>query len=88
MNAGKLFLGVLVGVAVGATLGILFAPEKGTVLRRKISRKGEDITDDLEERFYDFIDTTAKKCQDVKDEATSMVDNGKKRVNEFVDELK
>ena len=31
MDSGKVVLGVLAGVAAGAILGILFAPEKGSV---------------------------------------------------------
>lgn len=42
-------LGVLAGMAAGAALGLLFAPEKGKKLRRSIVRKGEDFTDSLEE---------------------------------------
>ena len=88
MNAGKLFLGVLAGVAVGATLGVLFAPKKGSSTRKRISRKGEEYIGDLEEKFNDFIDTTAKKYRDVKDEVTGVVDQGKRKMEEFVDELK
>ena len=38
MGSGKVLLGVLAGVAVGATLGILFAPDKGSETRKKISQ--------------------------------------------------
>ena len=41
MNSGKVVLGVLAGLAAGAALGILFAPDKGTATRKKISKKGE-----------------------------------------------
>ena len=51
MNAGKLILGVAAGVAVGAALGVLFAPDKGTTTRKKISKKGHDLTYDLERKF-------------------------------------
>src|SRR3989441_10212764 len=33
----------LVGLAVGAAVGFLFAPEAGTSTRRKVSRKFEDL---------------------------------------------
>ena len=39
MGTGKILLGVLAGVAAGATLGILFAPAKGSKTRKKIIEK-------------------------------------------------
>ena len=41
MKADKVILGVVGGVAVGALLGILFAPEKGEKTRRKIMDKSK-----------------------------------------------
>ena len=43
MGNGKILLGVLAGAAAGATLGILFAPKKGSVTRKKIIKKGKMI---------------------------------------------
>lgn len=37
MSAKSFFLGVLVGGAVGAGIGMLFAPEEGHETRRKIT---------------------------------------------------
>jgi len=39
MSTGKVLLGVLAGIAVGATLGILFAPDKGSTTRKKFPKK-------------------------------------------------
>lgn len=49
MTTAKAVLGVLAGMAAGAVLGVLFAPDKGAVTRRRISRKGEDMADYIEE---------------------------------------
>lgn len=73
MSSGKLLLGVLAGVAAGAVLGILFAPEKGAVTRKKIAKSSEDYTDSLKEKFNEFVDNLFKKFETVIDE----VEDGK-----------
>lgn len=49
MKNKSLIAGVLGGVAVGALLGILFAPEKGTDTRKKLAKKGKDLQDNLKD---------------------------------------
>lgn len=66
--SGKVFLGVLAGVAAGTVLGILFAPDKGSVTRRKIVETGEDYADNVKEKFNEFVDTMNEKFERVKDE--------------------
>ena len=77
MSSGKVFLGVLAGVAVGATLGILFAPDKGSVTRKKISKKGEDYVDALKEKFNEFLDDISEKFEEVKEEASDFTEQSK-----------
>ena len=77
MSSGKILLGVLAGVAVGDTLGILFAPDKGSATRKKISRKGHDYAEELGEKFNEFINSIKKKFETVKEEAISIAENGK-----------
>ena len=71
MSSGKVLLGVLAGVAAGALLGILFAPEKGSTTRKKIVSKGEEYVDDLKEKFGEFVDKVASKFDSEKEEAAS-----------------
>jgi gas vesicle protein len=71
MEKGKIVVGVLGGIALGALLGVLFAPEKGSVTRRKISRKGEEYLDDIKDKFDEFLDNVSEKYSEVKDMVTN-----------------
>ena len=68
MNSGKVVLGLLAGVAVGAALGILFAPDKGTATRKKIMRTGEDALDEISDKFDDLLDSLSERIDAVKEE--------------------
>ncbi len=67
MSSGKVLLGLLAGVAAGALLGVLFAPDKGSVTRLKIVKKSEDYAEGLTEKFNEFLDTLTEKIEDVKE---------------------
>jgi len=46
-NNSNTFLGLLAGVATGAILGILYAPDKGVNTRKLVSEKTKDAADKL-----------------------------------------
>lgn len=77
MSTGKVVLGTMAGLAIGGILGILFAPEKGTVTRQKIIDKGNDYADALKSKYNDFADTVSEKIQSAKGFALEMSENGK-----------
>jgi gas vesicle protein len=87
MNSGKVLLGVLAGVAAGAALGILFAPDKGSSTRKKIARKSDDYAEELEDNFNEFIGRISEKFDNLKEKALRVTENGKGRVEEFVTDL-
>ncbi len=87
MSNGKVLLGVLAGVAVGATMGILFAPEKGSVTRKKISDKGEDYAEELGDKFNEFMGIISKQFEAVKTEAMKMSENGKVKSEDMIAEV-
>ena len=85
MRSSKVLLGVLAGVAVGALLGVLFAPDKGAVTRSKLSKKGEDFAEDLQSKFNDFIDSMSEKFEEAKEEGENMA-NEKSKTEEAMGE--
>ena len=49
-NLAKILSALVVGAAAGATLGILFAPGKGSDTRSKLFKKAKDLADELNKR--------------------------------------
>jgi gas vesicle protein len=68
MSSGKVVLGVLAGLAAGAIMGILFAPDSGVNTRKKIVRKSEEYIDDLKDKFNEFVDHVAEKVEKATEE--------------------
>lgn len=79
MSSGKVLLGLVAGVAAGALLGILFAPEKGTVTRKKMSKRAEEYADGLKEKFNEFVDDISDKFGEVTEEISDFVEPKKSR---------
>jgi gas vesicle protein len=52
----KIIGALLVGAAIGAGLGMLFAPDKGSETRKKLFAKGNGFTDALQQRLNSFLD--------------------------------
>jgi len=76
MSTSKTLLGFVAGAAVGAALGILFAPDKGTETRRKISEQSNDLADNLKGKFTDLVDGVKEKFSNAKAEAEDVAEKG------------
>jgi gas vesicle protein len=67
----SILAGIAVGAAAGAALGILYAPDSGVSTRRKIASRGEELKDNLKQKFESY-----------KGEAQDLFDKGKSKVYE------
>ncbi len=68
MNTGKTMLAVLASLAAGAAIGVLFAPDKGSDTRKKISKKGKNLantmTDKIDEKFDEVLTAIKGKAKE------------------------
>jgi gas vesicle protein len=79
MSSGKVVLGLLAGIATGAIVGILLAPDKGSDTRKKISKKSADYTGMVKDKINTFkksmTDKFEKAKADVMDAAEQVESN-------------
>lgn len=78
---------LLAGLAVGAVVGMLFAPESGADVRGKIADKAGDLAESVKDKVQSIkekITTEADKAVEIKDK---VVDDVRKRTKEAADHL-
>lgn len=83
MSTGKVVLGTLAGLAIGAITGVLFAPEKGSTTRRKIMDKKDDYVDELKTIFDEMCDALSEKFKSTQNDAEKLVDKGKAKYDDI-----
>jgi gas vesicle protein len=74
MSSGKVLLGVLVGATAGALAGILLAPHKGTVTRKKINRQSGAFVDGVKQKFDGLLEDISEKFEKVKSDVTEFAE--------------
>ena len=79
MKNTDVIVGVLGGLAVGALLGVLFAPDTGSNTRRKIAQQGTDLTDNLKGSFTDFIASVEDQYSNFTSNAEEVIEDGKSK---------
>jgi len=60
INKGTIALGLIVGTAIGASLGVLFAPDKGEKTRENLKKEAKDITEDVSKDFAEVKEDLSK----------------------------
>ena len=86
MKADKVILGVLGGVAVGALMGVLFAPEKGDKTRKKIMEKSNDYAEELKDKLDSLLGTVTSKYDKIRREGESLFAEGKSKFQDAKEE--
>ncbi len=78
MKNSKVFFSILIAAAVGATVGMLFAPEEGDKTRKKIKKSANDWANEA-------LEALEKGKAKVQDTADNVMGKAKSYRNDAVD---
>ena len=81
-DSGKVVTALLAGLAAGAVLGLLFAPEKGSDTRDKLNDSLSDLADAIKERAEQQID----QLNDLKEKVLASVKSKAAMAEEMIDD--
>ncbi|PQJ77448.1 YtxH domain-containing protein [Polaribacter glomeratus] len=74
-NSSNTIVGLLAGTVIGATLGILFAPDKGTKTRRRISDEALSVKGRIVETASEFSDKVSSSVSSKKETLDAQLEN-------------
>lgn len=87
MKTSKTILGILGGVAIGAILGILYPPNKGSKTRKKIIKKTNKTKNKLKDNYSQFIDTVSEKYNSIVANEEELMEKGKEELKKLKNEF-
>ncbi len=74
MSAGKILVGFVIAMATGAVLGVLFAPDKGSTTRKKLSKEGTRYMDAVKSVADEAVATLEEKVDNVTESVVGLSD--------------
>lgn len=86
-NSGNSFFAFLFGIFAGGILGLLFAPEKGTHTRDRLSFLLDKYKKRVEELMEELVEGKNLKDNKAKSEGEKIIDDTKKKAEELLDDV-
>ena len=85
-NSGTSFFGFIAGVAVGALLGVLYAPDKGKNTRDKLSYQLDKYLEELENIMSDLMQERDQAVSQAKTETNQRVSDTVEKAEKLMSE--
>lgn len=74
-NTGNIIIALLAGAVVGAGIGILLAPDKGSVTRQKLKDNMGKGKDNLMEKYHELAQLLQRKADHAGEDISEFLDN-------------
>ena len=84
MKTNKVILGLIGGLAAGAILGVLFAPDSGKKTRKKITDKSKELKDNAKGDFDKLLEKIDSKYQSLSEQSHILLNKGKEKIEEEI----
>ncbi|QDO94322.1 YtxH domain-containing protein [Formosa sediminum] len=75
-------LGLLAGTAIGALVGILYAPDKGSKTRKRLAEEASVVADKMNSSAQDIKEKVSSTAHDLKEKVNSQMASQKKTLDE------
>ncbi|TAE36089.1 MAG: YtxH domain-containing protein [Runella slithyformis] len=86
-SSSKVLVGFLAGVATGAAIGILYAPEKGEITRDKLSYQLSKYRDQLQKLVNDLVDGQNLPESLAKTEGQKVVNDAREKAEKLLEDV-
>jgi len=86
-GSGSSFFSLIFGIAIGGVLGILFAPDKGTNTRDRLTYRLDKYKKSLEDLLDDLSASSNKLENEAKSEGEKIVNDAKEKAERLLDDV-
>ncbi|PWJ36103.1 YtxH domain-containing protein [Sediminitomix flava] len=86
-NTGSTLLAFLAGAAVGAVVGVLYAPEEGKSTRDKLSYQLDKYKEKLQQMIDDLVKQQSQPVSEAKSEGQKVIDDAIKHAEQLMNEV-